>query len=267
MSTHMSDHRKLGTCRAIFEDDTCRGDDAHVCQEPPGHLSVHKCSCGAKWAKETGHKADPDVVLRNDRFAGLNLNEALLASGAVKRYHTHPHVIGHPQTVAEHTFRCAAIMMSLWHEYTMSALQALLCHDGAEGAVGDISSTVKRMHPDLARIMDGIEEGVQVRVGMPVEGDQDFEAQMWIRICDWLEGAFYAIDQMAMGNRGMAMCHNAFVHSLNILPMTDDVRLIVSEAHHKYLRHPGNGGLKMELGWIDLIDRPQDRAAARQSDR
>lgn len=254
----MSDHW-LYVCDMC--DYTCAANDPLAAMAHTQNAFLHKMEL----KRQTG-KVDPDVALHNDRFAGLNLHEALLASGSVKRYHTHPHVIGGPQTVGEHTYRAAALMLSLWPDWKKDALEALLCHDGAEGAIGDISSTVKRMHPDLGEILDTIEEGVQGRLGMAVESDLDFEGQMWVRICDWLEGAFYAIDQMALGNRGMAMCHNAFVHSLNKLPMTDDVRSRVSAAHHKYLRHPGNGGLKMDLGWISLIERPQDRATLQRND-
>lgn len=172
----------------------------------------------------------------HSRFHGMTVHEALLCSGAVRRYHTHPYLIGE-QTVATHTFRAMALMISLWPEYTPAALVALLCHDGAEGAVGDVPSPTKWIYPELGRILGDVENDVAVKIGLPIADDLPEYDALWVKVCDWLEGAFFAIDQMRLGNEGMGIVHEAYVNGLNTLQprlsLTDWSN--IREAHKKHL--------------------------------
>lgn len=190
----------------------------------------------------------------NGEFKGLSVHEALLYSGSVHRYHHHfPRVIGH-QTVAEHTFRAMAILVSLWpEEATESALIGLLTHDGAEGAVGDISSAVKKMYPGIGDGLDAIEDAIMEGLGVTPTALRDGRTRLLIRLCDWMEGVFFALDQIAIGNDGMRVPHNAYVHALNILikPAEDEEK--IGKAHWDYMRRYVP---REKWGHLDLLTQP-----------
>lgn len=77
-------------------------------------------------------------------------------AGQVLRYHSWPTV--QKQTVAEHSYHVARILMSIANpELWDRLLPHALLHDLGEQRSGDLPFPVKRDNPDLKRVMDRIE--------------------------------------------------------------------------------------------------------------
>lgn len=82
------------------------------------------------------------------------INDPRLA-GKTIRYHTWPYL--RPQTVGEHSWQIARILLTIAPEQPR-LLQHAIVHDMGEIAVGDIPYPVKRNNPDLAAVMNRLED-------------------------------------------------------------------------------------------------------------
>jgi 5'-deoxynucleotidase YfbR-like HD superfamily hydrolase len=65
-----------------------------------------------------------------------------LRSGQTMRYHTTPH-IGQGQTVAEHSWRAAVLMHTIWPDVSRDAILYMMYHDAAEQELGDLPAPTK----------------------------------------------------------------------------------------------------------------------------
>lgn len=178
----------------------------------------------------------PDMANSDFRLQGKSKHHALMISGAVRRYHTHPHVIGH-QSVAEHTFRAMALMIGLWPRYTANALTALLCHDGAEAEVGDVPSPAKRAFPELHKHLTAAEDAVLERLELNFTLTD--EERLWVKMCDYLEGAHFCLDQCRMGNSTMWIPFDLYMAVLGTLLLPGRVidEMVLLSAEAKRLRN------------------------------
>lgn len=82
-----------------------------------------------------------------------------LGGGAVLRYHAE----GDPrlyQTVAEHSWRVAVIMLHIWPDTNKDQIRAALYHDVAERITGDSPGPFKRRYPSIYLILKEIEDEV-----------------------------------------------------------------------------------------------------------
>lgn len=71
----------------------------------------------------------------------------ILRSGQVRRWHTEP---GLDQTVGEHSWGVAAIVLLLKPDASAELLKAAITHDWHESIFADIPSPTKRAHPGIA---------------------------------------------------------------------------------------------------------------------
>lgn len=86
----------------------------------------------------------------------LDVRGDIRLAGQVLRYHTWPHI--RKQTVAEHSWQVARIIMSIADHKMISILVPYsILHDCGEVTTGDIPFPLKKDNPDLKDIMDRLE--------------------------------------------------------------------------------------------------------------
>ena len=132
-----------------------------------------------------------------------DLIEFVFDGGATKRYHTHDTL--RQQSVAEHSFGVAMFCYLLAdHSPSANLLIAALSHDLAEHRVGDVSSPVKREHPELRSLIYRIEKGVLAKFGFE-PADLTPAEERTLKIADNLEGIHNCIRERTLGNIGVAI--------------------------------------------------------------
>lgn len=249
----MSNHTRVFICETC--DYTCAFNDPYAASAHTANTQhrMHRGLVVTREAPTDAHAINTHAFHVEDcqeecdqmprTWPSMRPHEALLASGQVRRYHTRQFLIGE-QTVGLHTFRAMALMVSLWKGHTHAALVALLTHDGAEGAVGDIPSPVKFSVPEVYRLLNSAEDAIMRHVGLGVTLNE--EEARWVRICDLLEGAFFAVDQLRLGNIGIISAHNGYVRAINDLPMPREDRARLAEAYVRYKQGVRPYGVLME---------------------
>lgn len=89
----------------------------------------------------------------------------VLNAGRVRRFHTvpsHPH-----QTVAEHSWGVAMILLFIYPGASASMLLVALTHDVGERVSGDAPGHAKWSNPDFARMIEAIEQRELERLNIP----------------------------------------------------------------------------------------------------
>lgn len=143
----------------------------------------------------------PDPITLDLRMDMLSVGEqcAMLREGSsVKRWHTE-HLTC--ETVANHSHGVAMILCLISPAEYMNAhlLKAAIFHDLAEKEVGDISAPTKWANPTLADALDQASANWERKMGVHViltEGER-----LLLKIADYMDAAFYALEQRKMGNR------------------------------------------------------------------
>ena len=112
---------------------------------------------------------------------------ALYNAGAVRRWHTNPHMAHVVDTIDGHSGRVAKLILLLHPAPTMALLRAALTHDDGEHAVGDIPGPAKAEMPPAARdALDAIETAARAAIWGPAPVLTDREA-LWLRYADRLD--------------------------------------------------------------------------------
>ena len=128
------------------------------------------------------------------------MNEFVLMTrraGAVERYHTERTLMR--QTVAEHSYNVANIVLELAGEHvTTNLLRAALHHDIAEQYTGDIPAPAKVEWPSLHMALQEIERAFHD--GAEVSYELTTEEQTLLKWADALELLYYCLEERAMGN-------------------------------------------------------------------
>lgn len=114
------------------------------------------------------------------------------------------------ESVAEHSFLCAALVMQLHEEYVFhpgDALMGMVAHDIPECATNDVSHKIKHEYPQIKAALEEaemkvaanmprlVQEGLLIYNGNTIEG----------RIChlaDAMQCYQYARHEISLGNRG-----------------------------------------------------------------
>lgn len=136
-------------------------------------------------------------------------------AGAIKRFHT-VSIIGQ-QTVAEHSFYVALLCSELTGGNPSSELlKAALHHDLAEICTGDIPAPVKWKNPKLKCELANIERVFEI-----IHGIDSFltneEEKLILKYADSLECAFFAVDQIMLGNKNMIRVYDNIISHLMTL--------------------------------------------------
>jgi 5'-deoxynucleotidase YfbR-like HD superfamily hydrolase len=138
--------------------------------------------------------------MSDEEINGL-LDRVLTArsGGKVKRFHveyTH-----REQTVGEHSWGVATLIVILNPLAKASLLRAALFHDVGEISSGDLPHWAKAAHEGLREASRNIEEAHLVSHGFNYESELTAEELGWLRACDLLEACLSMVVEVQMGNR------------------------------------------------------------------
>jgi hypothetical protein len=152
------------------------------------------------------------------------------SAGGIKRFHTVP-TIG-VQTVAEHSYHVAMLCIELSSgKPSTNLLKAALYHDLAELVTGDIPAPVKWANPNLKNELENIEENCIDISLTPNE-------RSILRHADAFECAFYAVDQIMLGNKNMIQVYkNITTHigSMKVLDNPTPYDIIINNLIESYV--------------------------------
>lgn len=132
----------------------------------------------------------------------LHLRTDARMAGRVLRYHTWPHI--RPQSVGEHSWQVARIIMSIYPEASVAILRHTIVHDIGELRVGDPPYPIKVDNPVLGEEFHRIEHealsdicsdwGMSVPELSPVE--------RWIfKTAEFLEMWEWGLEEGLLGNK------------------------------------------------------------------
>ena len=119
-------------------------------------------------------------------------------AGGVKRYHTWKTI--QTQSVAEHSWNVARILMVLWTDAPAEALRYALLHDAGELSTGDAPFPIKKDNPVLKREMDRLEEAACEEMGLTLLMETTPEWRWRVKLCDMLEMWEFGLEEVALGN-------------------------------------------------------------------
>ncbi len=106
-------------------------------------------------------------------------------SGGVTRWHARPEVTA-TQTLADHHGRVAQIMLYFWPNVRRELIYAALHHDCGELVVGDVPYPAKQAMPELAEMLDAVEQQARADMAVTPTDITSGEYRM-LKFCDRLE--------------------------------------------------------------------------------
>ena len=135
--------------------------------------------------------------------------EKIMPLNYIVRYSNVPRIKN--ETVAEHSFLVAAIVIKLYDYYKFNlgyALQMAICHDMPEFDVNDVTHGTKKKYPALAKEVERVQFKALEEMPDAVQNAfYDFEAGISAEACvvklaDILQCTQYAENEVRMGNKG-----------------------------------------------------------------
>lgn len=152
----------------------------------------------------------------------------LWETGLTHRYHTVP---GMEQTVGEHSWGVAIIILQLNPSPSTSLIRAALYHDCAEKFTGDVPATVKWANPGLRKELDEVEERWERSLGIDVQLTE-FEKD-WLKAADMIELILFCSHAIMLGNEYAREIHDRGLHYLDDMdasrPLPKEVREWLTE--------------------------------------
>lgn len=122
------------------------------------------------------------------------------AAGEVKRCHTER--VLRPQTVAQHSWGVATILLMVHPEADAKLLRAALWHDVSERAMGDIPSPVKWASEEMHAAIEALEDDINKQWDIMPKGLTEAERAL-LKFCDAFEFYLWTREEIAMGNTFM----------------------------------------------------------------
>lgn len=157
------------------------------------------------------------------------------SAGSIKRFHTVP-TIG-TQSVAEHSYHVATLCINLSDgKPSVNLLKAALYHDLAELVTGDIPAPVKWANPNLKKELENIEGVFEKEHHIDVSLTPN--ELLILRHADAFECAFYAVDQIMLGNKNMIQVYkNITTHigSMKVLDNPKPYAIIINNLIESYI--------------------------------
>lgn len=109
-------------------------------------------------------------------------------SGKVRRWHTHANL---NQTVADHSWGVAAILLLIHPDPSQSLLREAIFHDCGELIIGDIPAPSKlALIADLREALAKEEDSARLKMGIPRQPLTAEEA-VWLEMADKLEAYIF----------------------------------------------------------------------------
>jgi hypothetical protein len=115
----------------------------------------------------TAHPSGPDIM-------------AAWRAGFTRRWHTNPDMAQFDDTVCGHSGRVAVLAVMLFPS-RIAVMRAAVLHD-----LGDMNGDTKRRNPDLAAMLDRLEDAAVQDMGLPFINLTVSEARC-LHLCDWLD--------------------------------------------------------------------------------
>ena len=115
------------------------------------------------------------------------------------------------ESVAEHSFFVASIVLELYKDYDFNlglALRMAICHDYPEVYVDDVSHKVKADYPEVARSLKKAEkEAIKLFSPIVIESYLSFEAHdtlesRIVKLADIIQVKQYCESEIRLGNNG-----------------------------------------------------------------
>jgi len=144
----------------------------------------------------------------------------LYQAGETRRFHTWP--VLRERTIAHHSWHVAMIAYTLYGQeepgITGLFLMACLTHDMAECKMGDLPSPGKRAmeehFPNFRAKWGEAEEKLLSEYSFDYDKFLTDEERRRLKFCDSAEGAFYCINERAMGNKLIDTAYENFCNYL-----------------------------------------------------
>lgn len=146
-------------------------------------------------------------------------------AGVTRRFHTWPVI--RQQSVADHSWHVAMLMAYIFGNtepgVSYSMIMAALTHDMAECRVGDLPAPAKRTMDARLEIVERgavtnfrdawgrMEQEILKEYDMDWEKFLSPEELAALKLCDSMEGAFYCVNERAMGNKLIEPCYRNFI--------------------------------------------------------
>ena len=165
------------------------------------------------------------------------MRQEILRKGAkVQRWHTITNV--KEQTVADHSWGVASIILDVWPDSSNSLITYALWHDIPEFVVGDVPVTAKWANENLARAVEKAETQVAKEHNLYVK--LTTTEKIKLAIADLLEVLWYASEEIALGNSNfLKVFHTArkrletLIHSMDCKAyVTDIINHLQGEINH-----------------------------------
>ena len=126
----------------------------------------------------------------------------------IKRYSVIPRI--HEESIAEHSFFVASIVIQLYEQYNFCvglAVSMAIVHDWTESYTDDITVATKRAYPEIAKVVDKVEEKVAkkefsseaYKLWQEYKKGESIEA-MIVKYADTLQVIQYAQNEVNLGN-------------------------------------------------------------------
>lgn len=124
-------------------------------------------------------------------------------AGEVSRYHTWPHI--RQQSVGEHSWQVARILLSIHPTASRSMLIHCIIHDAGEIGTGDVPYPIKKENPNLKVIMDELEDetvnAMGVKWNFPVPILLSPEEKIIFKLAEFIEMWEWALKEQMLGNK------------------------------------------------------------------
>lgn len=168
----------------------------------------------------------------------MNYLHDIYILASVKRYSTSFTI--HKESVAEHGFFVAAIVLQLHSEYQFNlgkALKIAIAHDLPEIYLNDASHQLKKDFPEIKEAFDICERRVTeqlpkaAREGAVLYDENDCVESVIVHLADAIQCTQYAMVEVGLGNKG---------YMLQVLWNSEDRVKYLREALKDYERHTGS---------------------------
>ena len=129
-------------------------------------------------------------------------------AGQVKRYHTWPYL--REQSVGEHCWNVARLLLAFWPECPRPILLHALFHDMGEVLVGDPPYPTKSMNPEMKKFFDEAEDSAHLHMCIPwalpkpVKLEGDFNKDVF-KLADYADMWEFSLDEIALGNHNCTL--------------------------------------------------------------
>lgn len=154
------------------------------------------------------------------------------ASGHVMRYHTWPHV--RVQTVAEHSWQLARLLLMVWPLAPRHLVVDALFHDLGERVTGDLPYPTKANDSELKARMDLAENRARQQMAtrwcapcLTGSNRTTADEQTYLKLLEFVEMWEWALDETALGNKNAVLIRDRCADGIlaTLKKLSDDKHL------------------------------------------